>query len=87
MDRFDRLIGLNRLHCIHVNDSKGDLGCRKDRHDHIGAGMIGMQGFANLVNDPALDDIPFILETPKGKDLHEDMENMAALRALRTHAE
>ncbi|HKK33251.1 MAG TPA: deoxyribonuclease IV [Desulfomicrobiaceae bacterium] len=86
MDRFNRVIGTNRLRCIHVNDSIGDLGCRKDRHDHIGAGMIGIQGFANLVNDPALDRIPFILETPKGRDLHEDVDNMNTLKGLITHA-
>ena len=86
MDRFDSLIGMNRLRCIHINDSKGELGCRKDRHDHIGAGMIGPSGFANLVNDPALDRIPFILETPKGKELQEDVDNMRRLKELIAHA-
>lgn len=68
MAHFDELIGLDRLRAIHLNDSRGALGCRRDRHEHIGRGCIGRRGFANFVNDPRLAHVPMILETPKGKD-------------------
>ncbi len=68
MARFDRVIGLERLRAVHLNDSLGPLGSRRDRHEHIGRGHIGKAGFANLVNDPRLAQVPMILETPKGKD-------------------
>lgn len=60
--------GLDRIGCIHVNDSKFDLGSRRDRHEHIGEGFIGRKGFANIVNDMRLANAPRILETPKGDD-------------------
>jgi deoxyribonuclease-4 len=82
MHAFDRVIGLQRLHAIHLNDSKGDLGSRKDRHQHIGQGYIGLEGFRHVVNDPRLAGLPGLLETPKGDDLHEDRENLAVLRSL-----
>jgi deoxyribonuclease-4 len=82
MHAFDRVIGLQRLHAIHLNDSKGDLGSRKDRHQHIGQGYIGLEGFRHVVNDPRLAELPGLLETPKGDDLHEDKENLAVLRSL-----
>jgi len=68
MDRFDRAIGLERLKAIHLNDSLGELGSRRDRHEHIGHGQIGRRGFAHLVNDARLAGIPMILETPKDRD-------------------
>ncbi len=58
-------IGLDRLSLIHLNDSRHPLGSRKDRHEHIGEGKIGLAGFRGIVNHPALRDLPFILETPK----------------------
>jgi deoxyribonuclease-4 len=82
MHAFDRVVGLQRLHVIHLNDSKGDLGSRKDRHQHIGQGHIGLEGFRHVVNDPRLAGLPGLLETPKGDDLHEDRENLAVLRSL-----
>jgi len=82
MEEFDRIIGLERLHAIHLNDSKGELGSRKDRHQHIGAGCIGLEGFHQLLNDRRLAGLPGLLETPKGEDLQEDRENLAALRSL-----
>lgn len=82
MDDFDRLLGLDRLFAFHLNDSKRPLGARVDRHDHIGEGEIGLEGFRNLVNDPRLTDRPAMLETPKSEDLHEDMENLERLRGL-----
>jgi deoxyribonuclease-4 len=83
MKAFDRIIGLEQLKAIHLNDCKGDLGSRKDRHEHIGQGGIGLDGFRHVVNDPRLAGLPGLLETPKGEDLHEDRENLAVLRSLR----
>jgi deoxyribonuclease-4 len=79
---FDRLIGLNRICFFHLNDSKKELGSRVDRHEHIGKGYIGTSGFRELLNDPRFSEHPMTLETPKGKDLAEDRENLAVLRAL-----
>lgn len=61
-------VGLDRIKCIHVNDSVRDCGSRVDRHEHIGKGKIGDAGFIRLLNDPRLADVPKILETPKGVD-------------------
>ena len=80
--RFDALIGLERLKFFHLNDSKKGLGSRVDRHEHIGKGMIGLEGFRLLLNDPRFRNHPMVLETPKGKDLKEDRENLAVLRSL-----
>ena len=83
MAEFDRIIGLARLNAIHVNDSVKPLGCRVDRHEAIGKGHIGLDGFRWLMNDPRLADIPKILETPKGGDpVASDQENLSKLRAL-----
>lgn len=82
MDAFDRVIGLERLQVVHLNDSVQELGSRRDRHTHIGAGTIGLEGFRNLVNDPRLAHLPGLLETDKSDDLHEDIENLARLRSL-----
>ncbi len=82
MEEFERIVGLERLKALHLNDSKGDLGNRKDRHEHIGQGYIGLQGFRHLLNDPRLAGLPGLLETPKGKDLDEDRQNLAVLRGL-----
>ncbi|MHC4562150.1 MAG: deoxyribonuclease IV [Planctomycetota bacterium] len=85
MAAFDDAVGLSALKAVHVNDSLGDLGSRRDRHAHIGCGAIGLKGFASLVNDPRLTDIPMIMETPKGEnDSGEDWDtvNAAALRGL-----
>jgi len=68
MAAFDRVVGLHRLMAVHLNDSLGGLGSRLDRHEHIGAGRIGREGFNNVVNDPRLASVPMVLETPKGLD-------------------
>lgn len=83
MEAFDRVIGLDRLKAIHLNDSKGKLRSRRDRHEHIGKGHIGLAGFRHVLNDPRMEGLPGLLETPKSDDLHEDRENLAVLRALR----
>ncbi|MBN1884839.1 MAG: deoxyribonuclease IV [Candidatus Krumholzibacteriota bacterium] len=80
---FDALIGLDWLKAFHLNDSLRGLGEHLDRHVHIGAGEIGLAGFRRLVNDPRFFDRPMILETPKGEDMAEDVENLARLRGLR----
>jgi deoxyribonuclease-4 len=82
MAAFDRALGLERLKALHLNDSKGEFGERKDRHEHIGKGHIGLEGFRHVVNDPRLAGLPGLLETPKAEDLAEDRENLAVLRAL-----
>ena len=82
LHEFDTTIGLSRLAVIHVNDSMKELGSRKDRHEHIGKGHIGVEGFRFLMNDPRLYAVPKILETDKSEDMHEDVENMNLLRSL-----
>lgn len=82
MKKLDDIVGLDRLKIIHANDSLKELGSRRDRHEHIGKGFIGKEGFANFVNDKRLENIPIIIETPKGEDLAEDIENLKLLRGL-----
>jgi len=79
---FDEAIGIERLAAFHLNDSKTELNSRVDRHEHIGKGRIGLRAFRLLVNDPRFRGLPMCLETPKGKDLKEDRENLARLRRL-----
>ncbi|KAA3631699.1 MAG: deoxyribonuclease IV [Calditrichaeota bacterium] len=82
MKSFDDIIGLDRLKIIHMNDSKKEFGSKRDRHEHLGKGFIGLTAFENIVNDPKLKKIPMILETPKGDELLEDIENLKILRGL-----
>src|SRR5438132_11180374 len=79
---FDRVIWRDRLVAIHVNDSKSTRGSRVDRHEHIGRGKIGLEAFRIIMRDHRFRKIPKVLETPKGKDLREDEENMKTLRGL-----
>jgi deoxyribonuclease-4 len=79
---FDAIIGLDRLVAFHVNDSKRERGSRIDRHEHIGKGKIGLAGFRFLMNDERFRTIPKILETEKGLEMKEDIENMRVLRSL-----
>ncbi len=64
LTEFDRVIGLDRLKAVHLNDSKNPLGAHKDRHEKIGEGQIGLAALGRVVRHPALKDLPFILETP-----------------------
>ncbi|MCI8812618.1 MAG: deoxyribonuclease IV [Oscillibacter sp.] len=64
LEEFDRILGLNRLKAVHLNDSKNPPGSRKDRHACIGQGEIGLEALARVVRHPALRDLPFCLETP-----------------------
>lgn len=68
LDEIKRHVDIDRVKCIHTNDSKGDCGSRLDRHEHITKGKIGKAGFVNILNDPRLAHVPRILETPKGTD-------------------
>jgi deoxyribonuclease IV len=88
MDAFDATVGLDRLLCFHLNDSKNELGSQKDRHAHIGRGEIGLAGFSLLLHDPRFADHPAHLETPKdesdeeGNQVDMDPVNLATLRSL-----
>lgn len=77
----DRMIGIERLAMIHLNDSRAALGSRSDRHQHIGAGLIGEAGLARLVTHPRLGHVTYILETP-GMDEGYDAVNLSRVRAL-----
>lgn len=80
MADFDRHIGLDRLRAFHLNDSKKDLGCRVDRHEHIGRGFIGRDAFRFLLTDSRFAALPKVLETPKENDM--DPVNLSVLRGL-----
>jgi len=79
---FDREIGLQRLACFHINDSKKGLDSHVDRHEHIGQGTLGLEPFRMLLNDPRFMAIPKILETPKGDNDEMDEVNLKLLRGL-----
>lgn len=66
--QFDRIIGLERLKAVHINDSKNPMGSHKDRHEKIGEGHIGLETFRQIINHPALRNLPFYLETPNELD-------------------
>ena len=79
LEEFDRIIGIDRLKAMHLNDSKNPCGSHKDRHEKIGDGYLGLDTFAAVVNDPVLKELPMILETPN------DLEGYAAeIRLLRS---
>jgi len=84
MAELDREVGLAQVKFFHLNDSKKGCGSRVDRHEHIGKGMIGLEGFRNLVNDSRFATMAMTIETDKGDDLAEDRENIAVLRSLLT---
>jgi deoxyribonuclease IV len=95
-EEFDRIIGMSRIMAFHLNDSKHDLGSRKDRHEHIGQGFLGLDAFRLLLNDERFVHVPMVIETPKdkgtGKDgeagkgkgigMEEDRRNLSVLRSL-----
>lgn len=85
MQALEASVGIGKVRCIHVNDSKREQGSRVDRHEHIGKGFIGLKGFRPLLNDARLWHVPRILETPKGRDDRGrdlDKVNLARLRRL-----
>ncbi|MCW1713815.1 MULTISPECIES: deoxyribonuclease IV [Synergistaceae] len=77
----EKHVGLERIHCWHLSDSKMDKGSKKDRHQHLGEGTIGLEPFSMLVNDVRFDNVPAILETPK--EGIGDEGNLSLLRKLR----
>ena len=79
-DRFDQVIGLEKLQAIHLNDSKKELGSRVDRHEHIGQGQIGLEAFRLIMNDLRFVNVPKLLETPG--DLKKFKENLDLLKSL-----
>jgi deoxyribonuclease-4 len=78
---FDRVVGMGRLHLLHLNDSKSERGGRLDRHWHIGAGRIGLAGFRAIVNHPLLRHLPGIMETPRSGP-KDDLKNLRTVRRL-----
>lgn len=89
LDSFERVVGLERLRLLHLNDSVAPFDSRRDRHADIGLGTIGETGFRAIMNHPALRRVPKVIETPKGDDaLAADRANLARLRAYRkTHSD
>lgn len=81
-DEFDKVVGITKIKCFHLNDSKKELGSRVDRHEQIGKGFLGLEAFRCLMNDPRFKNHAMSLETPKGEDLKEDRENLKILRSL-----
>lgn len=82
LEEFEQEIGLNNLVAIHANDSKFDLGSAKDRHENIGEGFIGKEGFENIINHPKLKHLPFILEVPGFGNSGSDADNIKILKSL-----
>lgn len=82
LTEFDRVIGLERLKAVHINDSMNPLGAHKDRHARIGEGYLGEAAFGRIINHPALRDLPFILETPNDlAGYAREIERLKELRA------
>ena len=81
LESFDKVIGLERLKAIHLNDDKNPMGSQKDRHEKIGKGTIGLEAFERIINHPSLRNLPFYLETPN--DLAGYKEEIEILKALR----
>jgi len=78
---FDRVVGISRLHLIHLNDSKTEFDSRVDRHWHIGQGKIGKDGMREIVNHPLLRNLPAVMETPRDSAA-DDLRNLNVVRSL-----
>lgn len=81
LDYFDKVVGLDKLYAIHLNDSKNERFAHKDRHEKIGQGKIGLEAIGRMINHEKLRDLPFYLETPQ--DLEGHKEEIELLRSLR----
>ena len=81
LDKFDKAIGFEHLRILHLNDSKGELGCNRDRHEHIGLGQIGELGLSYVIKKANSKKIPIILETPID-ERRDDLGNMKKVREL-----
>lgn len=82
VDEFDSVVGLDRLKCIHLNDSKHECGTNKDEHAHLGEGEIGVEGIRRVLNHPDLRNLPYVLETPE-ENGRGDAWNVQRARELR----
>jgi deoxyribonuclease IV len=83
-NRFEDLLGFDRLGLFHLNDSKNPFDSRKDRHEHIGLGSLGEEPFRAIMTDPRFTGVPKVLETPKGDDMVTwDRRNLSRLRSFR----
>jgi len=88
LDEFDKALGLSTLMAFHLNDSKKGLGCKVDRHEHIGAGTLGLEPFRFIMNDPNFKTVPKFIETPKAEKIDKgeademDLANLKLLRSL-----
>jgi deoxyribonuclease-4 len=80
LEKFDKVIGLGRLQAIHINDSKNPFGSRKDRHEKIGEGYLGLEALVRIINHPALRNLPFYLETPNEVEGYQ--KEIALLRGV-----
>ncbi len=83
MEEFDREIGFGRLVAVHANDTKQPLGTFRDRHENIGEGHIGLEGFRTLMAHPAFRDVPFLLEVPGFDGSGPDAKNVRRLKKIR----
>ncbi len=81
MERFNEVVGVDELKVVHVNDSRNGLGSGLDRHEHIGMGYIGEEGFKALLHYPSISELPLILETPID-ERRDDQENLKLVREL-----
>jgi len=82
MKEFDKVVGLDKLGALHLNDSVHGFSEKKDRHQHVGDGAIGNMAFQYIVNDERLAHLPMIIETPKGENHEYDIKNLDHLRSL-----
>ncbi|MCP4687929.1 MAG: deoxyribonuclease IV, partial [Desulfobacterales bacterium] len=80
MERFDKIVGFHYLKGMHLNDCKKELGSRVDRHESIGKGALGLEPFRLIMNDPRLDEIPIILETPNNAIWAEEIQLLYTLQ-------
>ena len=83
LGEFDQAIGLENLAAVHANDSKRPLGAGVGRHENIGQGYIGIEGFEHIIANPAFRDVPFFLEVPGFDNKGPDKENLAILKGIR----
>jgi deoxyribonuclease IV len=81
-EELNQAVGIAALQAFHLNDSKKGLGCKVDRHEHIGAGALGLDAFRFIMNEPRFVGIPKFIETPKGDDEEMDLVNLTLLRSL-----
>ena len=76
LNEFNKIIGINKIKCLHLNDSKNEIGAHKDRHDNIGFGNLGFENIMNIIYNSKLENIPIILETPYVGDYDEDKNRL-----------